>query len=54
MIHRDYPFLGFPAKAGIHFCHGHRPEFILGPAMGRTRGPVWRDFWFAAPDESSE
>jgi hypothetical protein len=35
--------LAFPAQAGIHFHHGHRPEFILGPAQGRTRGPVWRD-----------
>ena len=34
----------FPAQAGIHFSHGHRLEFILGPAQGRTRGPVWRDF----------
>ena len=34
----------FPAQAGTHFRHRHRPEFILGPAQGRTRGPVWQDF----------
>jgi hypothetical protein len=28
------------SRAGTHFGHGYRPEFILGPANGRTRGPV--------------
>ena len=32
--------LVFPAEAGTHFRHGHRPEPVLGPAGGRTRGPV--------------
>jgi len=40
MIQCDAPVLVFPAKAGTHFCHGHRPEPVLGPAKGRTRGPV--------------
>jgi hypothetical protein len=39
------PQLSIPAKAGTHFYHGHRPEFILGPAFGRTRGPVWSRCW---------
>jgi len=30
-----------PTKVGIHIRRGYRPEFILGPAKGRTRGPVW-------------
>jgi hypothetical protein len=40
MIQCDAPVHVFPAKAGTHFCHGHRPEPVLGPAKGRTRGPV--------------
>ena len=28
------------SKAGIYVGHGHRPEPVLGPAIGRTRGPV--------------
>lgn len=31
---------GTPAGAGVHLQRGYRPEFILGPAAGRTRGPV--------------
>jgi hypothetical protein len=54
MIQCDAPVLVFPwafsprtcsvGKAGTHFCHGHRPEPVLGPAKGRTLGPVWQDF----------
>jgi hypothetical protein len=40
MIQRGNLLFVIPAKAGIHFCHGHRPEFILGPRAARTRGPV--------------
>ena len=29
-IHRNAPVLAFPAKAGIHVWHGHRPS------------PVWQ------------
>src|SRR5439155_11154194 len=31
------------SQAGIHIGHGRRPEPVLGPAKGRTRGPVWRE-----------
>jgi hypothetical protein len=40
MLQHRISLLVFAAKAGIYFRHGHRPEFILGPAGGRTRGPV--------------
>jgi hypothetical protein len=30
------------SQAGIHISNGHPPEFFLGPALGRTRGPVWQ------------
>jgi hypothetical protein len=33
-------FFVTPAQAGVHFTHGYRPEFILGPRAARTRGPV--------------
>jgi hypothetical protein len=33
------------SKAGTHLGCGHRLEPVLGPAIGRTRGQVWRDFW---------
>src|SRR5215831_9534262 len=39
-IHPVLPLIVFPAKAGIHISHGHRPEPVLGPAKSRTRGPV--------------
>jgi hypothetical protein len=29
-----------PSKAGIYSRHGYRPEPVLGPADGRTRGPM--------------
>jgi len=29
-----------PAKVGTHLRSGHRPEPVLRPAEGRTRGPV--------------
>ena len=29
-----------PSKAGTHLGNGHRLEPVLGPAEGRTRGPV--------------
>jgi hypothetical protein len=32
-----------PAQAGVHPNHRYQPEFILGPAKGRTRGPVWTE-----------
>ena len=40
MVRYGVSFLVFPAQAGIHFRHGHRPEFILGPRTGRTRAGV--------------
>jgi hypothetical protein len=44
----DRPGMTFPgknnfftrSKAGTHASHRHRPEPVLGPAGGRTRGPV--------------
>ena len=37
---RDIRNIVVPTEVGTHFCRGYRPEFILGPANGRTRGPV--------------
>lgn len=32
--------IAIPAQAGTHIGHEYRPESILGPVSGRTRGPV--------------